>query len=122
VSSNALDLALKEAEVIKVLDEIVISIPTLDSAYMCFHINHSDLLSLIFDHCRIEANIRAQVSETLSKLNIGSWSWQKIKNELRSPVVGASATSVDDLQNFDFRGMSSHALFYHKLTTIRHTQ
>ena len=107
VSPDALDLALKEAEVIKVLDEIVVSIPTLDSAHMCFHINHSDLLSLVFDHCRIEATIREKVSETLSKLNIGSWSWQKIKNELRSPLVGASATSVDDLQKFDFRGMNS---------------
>jgi translation initiation factor 2-alpha kinase 4 len=105
VSPDTLDLALKEAEVIKVLDEIVISIPTLDSAHMCFHINHSDLLGLIFDHCRIEENIREKVSDTLNRLNIGAWSWQKIKNELRSPMVGVSATSVDDLQNFDFRGM-----------------
>lgn len=104
VSLDALDLALKEAEVIKVLDEIVSSIPILDSSHMCFHINHSDLLSLIFDHCRIEPTIREAVAETLSKLNVGSWSWQKIKNELRSPLIGVSSTSADDLQKFDFRG------------------
>ncbi|KAG9236637.1 anticodon binding domain of tRNAs-domain-containing protein [Amylocarpus encephaloides] len=116
VSSDALDLGLKEAEVIKVLDEIVISIPTLDSSYMCFHINHSDLLALIFDHCRIETAIREAVTETLSKLNIGPYSWQKIKTELRSQLIGASATSVDDLQKFDFRDTPNKA--FQKLKTL----
>ncbi|EHL02003.1 putative Serine/threonine-protein kinase gcn2 [Glarea lozoyensis 74030] len=57
------------------------------------------------DNTAIEENIREKVSDTLNRLNIGAWSWQKIKNELRSPMVGVSATSVDDLQNFDFRGI-----------------
>lgn len=104
ISFDSLDLALKEAEVIKVLDEIVTSFPSLSSTHMCFHVNHSDLLGLIFDYCRIEPGIRDAVAETLSKLNIQSWSWQKIRNELRSPIIGVSVTSVDDLQNFDFRG------------------
>lgn len=106
VSTDTLDLALKEAEVIKVLDEIVASFPSLAATQMCFHINHSDLLGLIFDFCRIEPSIRQAVADTLSKLNIGSWSWQKIKVELRSPIIGVSAPSVDDLQQFDFRGRS----------------
>lgn len=104
VSSDTLDLALKEAEVIKVLDEIVVSFPSLAATQMCFHINHADLLGLIFDFCRIEPSIRQAVSDTLSKLNIQSWSWQKVKAELRSPI-GVSAPSLDDLQQFDFRGM-----------------
>lgn len=105
VSTDSLDLALKEAEVIKVLDEITCSFPSLEATQMCFHINHSDLLSLIFDFCRIEPSIRQLVSDTLSKLNVQQWTWQKIKTELRSPLIGVSATSVDDLQRFDFRGM-----------------
>lgn len=105
VSLDTLDLALKEAEVIKVLDEIVLSFPSLAATTMCFHLNHSDLLRLIFDFCRIEPAIRTAVSDTLSKLNIQSWSWQTIRTELRSPLIGVSATSVDDLQRFDFRGM-----------------
>jgi translation initiation factor 2-alpha kinase 4 len=105
VSTDTLDLALKEAEVIKVLDEIVASFPALAATQMCFHINHSDLLGLIFDFCRIELSIRQAVAETLSKLNVQSWTWQKIKAELRSPLIGVSAPSVDDLQQFDFRGM-----------------
>jgi len=106
VSTDTLDLALKEAEVIKVLDEIVASFPSLAVTQMCFHINHSDLLNLIFDFCRIEPSIRQAVADTLSKLNIQSWTWQKIKAELRSPLIGVSAPSVDDLQQFDFRGQS----------------
>ena len=105
VSTDSLDLALKEAEVIKVLDEIIANFPALATAQMCFHINHSDLLDLIFDFCRIEPSIRQVVSDTLSKLNVQAWTWQKIRAELRSPLIGVSATSVEDLQQFDFRGM-----------------
>lgn len=68
VSTDTLDLALKEAEVIKVLDEIVLSFPSLATTQMCFHLNHSDLLGLIFDFCRIDTSIRQTVSDTLSKL------------------------------------------------------
>jgi translation initiation factor 2-alpha kinase 4 len=104
VSTDTLDLALKEAEVIKVLDEIVGNFPSLSTTQMCFQINHSDLLGLVFDFCRIEPSIRQAVADTLSKLNVQSWTWQKIRTELRSPLVGVSAPSVDDLQRFDFRG------------------
>ncbi len=105
MSTDTLDLALKEAEVLKVLDEIVGGFPSLATTQMCFHLNHSDLLSLIFDFCRIEPSTRLAVSDTLTNLNIHNFSWQKIKVELRSPLVGVSATSVDDLQRFDFRGI-----------------
>lgn len=110
VSTDTLDLALKEAEVIKVLDEIVLSFPSLSSTQMCFHLNHSDLLGLIFDFCRIEKSIRQAVSDTLSKLNVQSYTWQKIRTELRSPLIGVSATSVDDLQRFDFRDTPTKAV------------
>lgn len=107
IVSDSLDLALKEAEVIKVMDEIIAEFPSLAATQMCFHINHSDLLNLIFDFCKIEAGVRPNVVETLSKLNIQQWTWQKIKNELRSPLIGVAATSLDDLQCFDFRGTAS---------------
>ncbi|RFU35895.1 hypothetical protein B7463_g467, partial [Scytalidium lignicola] len=116
VSTDSLDLALKEAETIKVLDEIITSIPSLASAQMCFHINHSDLLGIIFEFCRIESSVRQAAADTLSKLNIQQWTWQKIRGELRSPLVGVSATSVDDLQRFDFRDTPSNT--FHKLKSI----
>ena len=104
IVSDSLDLALKEAEVIKVIDEIVTCFPSLAATQMCFHINHSDLLNLIFEFCRIEHDMRPAVAEALSKLNIQQWNWQKIRNELRSPLIGVATISLDDLQRFDFRG------------------
>ncbi|TQS36110.1 hypothetical protein Golomagni_03449 [Golovinomyces magnicellulatus] len=103
VSTDSLDFALKEAEVIKVLDEISGSFPSLTKSKMCFHINHSDLLGHVFDFCRIDPSIRLAVANTLSKLNVQSWNWHTIQLELRSPSIGISAPSIDDLQRFDFR-------------------
>lgn len=104
ITSDALDLALKEAEVIKVLDEIVTAFPTVSSTPICFQLGHSDLLNLIFEYCGVEVGTRRAAAEVLSKLNIRNFTWQKVRGELRSPMVGISATSVDELQRFDFRG------------------
>jgi translation initiation factor 2-alpha kinase 4 len=104
VTADAVDLALKEAEVIKVLDEIVAAFPTTSSTPVCFQLGHSDLLHLIFEFCGVEVGARQATAEVLSKLNIRNFSWQKVRSELRSPLVGVSATTVDELQRFDFRG------------------
>lgn len=104
VTVDTLDFALKEAEVLKVLDEIIKSFPSLASSQMCFHVGHSDLLQLIFEHCGVEPACRRGAADVLSRLNIHGHSWQKIRLELRSPAIGISATSVDELQRFDFRG------------------
>lgn len=108
VSHNTLDLALKEAEAIKILDEVIEEFPVLKSVPMCFHINHSDLLQLIMDFCRITPAQCPLVKEILSRLNVGKWSMQNIRSELRSPSVGVASTSVDDLARFDFRGEFKH--------------
>ncbi|KAK4127619.1 Serine/threonine-protein kinase [Parathielavia appendiculata] len=110
VTTDALDLALKEAEVIKVLDEIVAAFPTTSSTPVCYHLGHSDLLHLIFEFCGVEVGARQAAAEVLSKLNIRNFTWQKVRIELRSPLVGISATSVDELQRFDFRDTPSKAI------------
>ncbi|OJD23912.1 PEK/GCN2 protein kinase [Blastomyces percursus] len=110
ISHNTLDLALKEAEVIKVLDEILNEFPSLRSAPMCFHINHSDLLDAIMSFCRISPQQKPLVKDIISKLNIGPYSMQKIRSELRSQTVGVASTSVDDLARFDFRDSPDKAL------------
>ncbi|KAK8855511.1 serine/threonine-protein kinase gcn2 [Apiospora arundinis] len=99
VSTDTLDLALKEAHAIMVLDDIVDAFPSLSQ--MCFHVSHSDLLQLIFDFCEVDVNLRKVAAESMTKLNIHSWNWSKIRTELRS--LGLSATSIDELQKFDFR-------------------
>ncbi|KZF22607.1 Serine/threonine-protein kinase [Xylona heveae TC161] len=116
VSPDTLDLALKEAEVIKVIDEVVDAFPSLKTTQMCFHVNHADLLELIMSFCRITLPQRPSVKEVLSKLNIGQWTWQKIRNELRSPALGVPSTSLDDLERFDFRDTPEKA--FARLRTI----
>ncbi|KAJ5979107.1 hypothetical protein N7501_002449 [Penicillium viridicatum] len=103
VSHNTLDLALKEAEVIKVLDEIIEEFPPLRSTPMCFLVNHSDLLQLIMEFCRITPTQIPKVKEVLSKLNVGKYTMQTIRSELRAPAIGVASTSLDDLARFDFR-------------------
>jgi translation initiation factor 2-alpha kinase 4 len=109
VSHNTLDLALKEAEVIKVLDEIIEEFPPLRSSPMSFLINHSDLLQLIMEFCRITPSQVPLVKEVISKLNFGKWTMQKIRSELRSPAIGVASTSLDDLARFDFRDTPKQA-------------
>ncbi|KAL7625503.1 eukaryotic translation initiation factor 2-alpha kinase [Parahypoxylon ruwenzoriense] len=92
VSADTSDLALKEAEVVKVLDEIIDTFPS--TSPMCFHIGHSDLLQLIFDFCNVDLGARQLTAESLSKLNIHSWTFSKIRAELRSPMIGISATNT----------------------------
>ncbi|KAF3035937.1 hypothetical protein E8E12_005237 [Didymella heteroderae] len=103
LSYDTLDLALKEAQVLKVVDEIIDEFPSLRSTQMCFHINHSNLLDMIMDFCRINVPQRPAVKAVLSKLNIGKNNWQSIRNDLRSPAIGISSTSLDDLARFDWR-------------------
>ncbi|KXJ93018.1 translation initiation factor kinase [Microdochium bolleyi] len=114
VSADNLDLALKEAEVIKVLDEIIETFPS--SSPMCFHLGHSDLLQLIFDFCNVDLSARHLTAESLSKLNIHSFTFQKIRAELRSPLIGISATTIEDLKRFDFRDTPTKA--FSKLRAI----
>ncbi|KAI0199013.1 serine/threonine-protein kinase gcn2 [Astrocystis sublimbata] len=113
-SADTLDLALKEAEVIKVLDEIIDTFPSTSS--MCFHLGHSDLLQLIFDYCNIDLSARQATAESLTRLNIHSFTFQKIRAELRSPLIGISTTSIEDLRRFDFRDTPVRA--FAKLKTL----
>ncbi|KAK2602583.1 hypothetical protein N8I77_009101 [Diaporthe amygdali] len=116
VANNTLDLSLKEARVLSVVDDIISAFPTLSSSQMAFQLGHSDLLQLIFEYCGIEHSVRRAAAETLSRLNVQGVTWQKLRGELRSPQCGVSATSVDELQRFDFR--DTPAKTFSKLKTL----
>ncbi|KAF2637752.1 kinase-like protein [Massarina eburnea CBS 473.64] len=141
ISYDPLDLALKEAEVLKVVDEVIDEFPSLDSAQMCFHINHADLLGIVLDFCRISVSQRPAVKEVLSKLNVNKYNFQKIRNELRGPEIGVSSTSLDDLARFDWRDTpekafaklqsmfegtkyldQTHAVFDHLTSVVNYTK
>ena len=58
IISDGSDLSIKEAEVIKVLEEITATFPCLAREKICFNINHSDILTLVFDHCGVHREHR----------------------------------------------------------------
>ena len=110
VSENSLSLALHEAEVLKVVDEILDTFPSLASVQMCYHINHTQLLDAILHFCDIEASKWSAAKETISKLHTGGWTWAKVRHELRGPSITVAATSLDELERFDFRDTSDKAI------------
>ena len=103
VSENSLNLALREAEALKVIDEILDAFPNLASVQMCYHINHAQLLDAILRFCDIETSKWPAVKETISKLHTSEWTWAKVRHELRGPSIAVAATSLDELERFDFR-------------------
>ena len=110
VSENSLSLAIHEAEVIKVVDEILDTFPSLASVQMCYHINHAQLLDAILHFCDIEASKWSAAKETISKLHTGGWTWARVRHELRGPSIAVAATSLDELERFDFRDTSDKAI------------
>ena len=110
VSENSLNLALREAEIIKVIDEILDTFPSFASLQMCYHINHALLLDAILRFCDIEVSKWPAVKETVSKLHTGEWSWAKVRHELRGPSIAVAATSLDELERFDFRDTLQKAI------------
>lgn len=107
IVSDSVDLTLKDAEVLKVIDEIILSLPCLDKTPMCFHLNHSDLLGLVFEQCGVEIACQSAATETLSRLGLGRVDLSMLRNELRSN--GLSEANIEELSAFDFRDLPDAA-------------
>ena len=103
ISNDSLDLALREAETIKVLDQILDRIPSLQSARTYLQISHSELLDRILEFVAAEKHHWEAIKQALSRLYTSTpqWTWTKLRTELRSAGVGS--TTIDDLVQFDFR-------------------
>ncbi|KIX96759.1 uncharacterized protein Z520_07479 [Fonsecaea multimorphosa CBS 102226] len=104
ISNSAKDLPLKEAEVMKVLDEVLTEFPALAARCWTIYLNHADLLDLILDFCRIKPVEAHDVKRALSHLNTQGHGWTQIREELRSPAINIAETSVSDLKRFNFDG------------------
>lgn len=102
-SEKSTNLAIKEAESLKVLDELTDEFPSLTAKKVAFHINHSDLLDTILDFCSIPQAQWTVVKDDLTKLNAGIWSTHDLRNHLRDESVNVASTAVDDLLRFQFR-------------------
>ncbi|KAI0024443.1 anticodon binding domain of tRNAs-domain-containing protein [Xylariomycetidae sp. FL0641] len=107
ISNDSLDLAMREAEAIKVLEEVVDKFPF--KTPMCFHLGHSDLLQLIFELCNVGVSSRAAAAEELSLLHFESNDPLKIRLRLRHPPLSLPPTVIQDLMRFDFRDSPTQA-------------
>ena len=93
---------LSDAEVLKVMDDVVCEMPLFaTSVTVSFHLNHASILNAVLDHCRVPVAQQPAVKEIISKLGFHQNSWSKIRVELRK--FGLPDTTLDDLQQFDFR-------------------
>ncbi|RVD88070.1 uncharacterized protein DFL_002268 [Arthrobotrys flagrans] len=101
IISKGRDTDLKEAETIKVMDEIIDSFTFFRGAKMEFNINHLDVLRLIFDFCGIAQSARRTLLAELSKLNMGE-KWDTILRDLKAGKV-ISTASIAELKRFDWR-------------------
>ncbi|KKY25309.1 putative protein kinase [Phaeomoniella chlamydospora] len=108
ISRNTGNFALKEAEVLKVLDEISYAFPQLRSQSWAIHINHADLLDLIFEYCRIPKQKWALVKQHLANLNLPNNTWSRIKADLRDPRFNLSSSALDELGRFNITGTLAH--------------
>ncbi|KAK7894047.1 eukaryotic translation initiation factor 2-alpha kinase [Exophiala xenobiotica] len=104
VSHSARDLSLKEAETIKVLDEILHEFPALSSREWIIYITHADLLDLVLDYCRIKSNDVPKVKQALSYLSTSDGNWEKVRERLRSTAINVAETCVTDLSRFNVVG------------------
>ena len=104
VSPNSLDLGLRQAETIKVMDEILDAFPNLATAPIHYQINHSRILDHILEFCKITTAKWRKVKDVLSKLDGFQYTWANIRTLLHSPNVGVPAASLDSLEQFNVRG------------------
>ena len=103
VSYDSLDPAIREAEVMKTVDEIINEFPSMASIPMVYYINHSRVFNAILAYCKVHPSKWATVKDTLGTLQGGQSNWSKIRATLRNPAIGVAATSVEELMRFDFR-------------------
>lgn len=110
VSYSRFDHALREAETMKIVDEVIDAFPSLATVQICYHVNHSRILDAVLKYCRIDRFKRPALKDEISKLNFNNWTWIKLKHSLRAPPLNIPATSLEELQRFDFRDTLENAI------------
>ena len=101
------NFGLAEAEVIKVVDEVMEEYPSLRKVKMCYLLNHSDILDYVLDFCQFPEDVKDPVMISLSHLGQNT-NFNHIKSELRSRSNIASS-ALDELRLFDFHNVHDPA-------------
>ncbi|KAK9721901.1 eukaryotic translation initiation factor 2-alpha kinase [Basidiobolus ranarum] len=91
-----------DAEVLKLVDEILDEFPSFRNVPHCFLINHGNVIQAMFDHCRIPVKDRRSISNLLGQLGKSP-----IPPHLRTQFATQyqlSKDSLDNLELFNIRG------------------
>ena len=101
VSYSAKDLSIKDAEVLKVVDEIFPSLKQNKS--IVIFLNHTELLDMLLRHCGIDVEHWKDVKFILSEINKVKGSWKRLEKKLRDPQYGLPSASIQQLAHFNFQ-------------------
>ncbi|KAI8137092.1 kinase-like domain-containing protein [Fennellomyces sp. T-0311] len=95
-------LMVPDAEVLKVVEEVLEELPPFKSAGFYFVINHAGIADLILDSCRVPTDVRNGVMVTLSSLGRGT-SFATIRNVLKLKFH-LQRSVLDELSIFNVQG------------------
>jgi translation initiation factor 2-alpha kinase 4 len=110
VSLNGLDLALREAEIFKVVDELSEVFPIFDRKSVVININHANILDAMMKYSEIPEDKWAVVKNLLGSYSHLPTQQSKLRTTLREPGIDLSSENVDKLMKFDFRGPLEEAM------------
>lgn len=92
-----------EAEIIKIVDEILLEFPPIKSINYVFYVNHANILQIIFDCCRIPEELSRGVCGLLGQLD-KKYNFSQIKAQLMNKYK-LSKMMLDELALFDIKGI-----------------
>ncbi|KAF9926747.1 hypothetical protein FBU30_003741 [Linnemannia zychae] len=101
---NTPNLMVTDAELIKVVDELLEEFPPYKSINgVFFLVNHTTVVEAIFDNCRIPSEIRSGVYTILGQLGRQYQHMSQVRNHLMS-VYHLPRSVLDELELFDRKG------------------
>jgi len=95
-----------EAEIFKIVDEILLEFPPIKSVNYVFYVNHTNILETIFECCRIPEDKKRGVCGLLGQLD-KRYTLSQIRNQLMNKYQ-LSKMVLDELVLFDIRGMYAY--------------
>lgn len=107
-TNSAIDSNYSDAEVIKVLDEVVDRFPFFKKGKIFLVINHGHILDAVLNFCMIPPSRRMAALSLLGKNGIGPAS-AEVKNELLTGQILETST-LTELEIFGFRGTIDDAV------------
>lgn len=96
-----------DAEVIKVVNEILDEFPPLKSVDFVFVLNHASIIDQLLEYCHIPLEYKRPLCSVLAQLG-RSATMVQIRSQLSTRFPALSRSSLDELELFNFRGDIDH--------------